>query len=242
MIKALALLPALFLASIPVPAAAQDTPPAAPQAQEMTTPATAAAQAEPIAPTAANPAAEPATELVAITTTMGTITLALEVERAPVTAANFLRYADEKRFDDTVFYRAMHLKWGEQPNGLIQGGAQNDPARLLPPIPHEPTNETGVKHTKGAISMAMLEPGSATGDWSILLGDMYGLDADPDNEDPARRAGYAAFGHVVSGMEVVEAIWNAPIDPEKGEGWMKGQMLAEPVKILSVRRVETAPG
>lgn len=237
MIKALALLPALLLASLSAPAAAQDAPPAVPQAQQVTTPAATAAQAEPKAATAANATAEPKTELVAIVTTMGTITLALEVERAPITAANFLRYADEKRFDGTVFYRAMHLKWGEQPNGLIQGGTQNDPARILPPIAHEPTNETGVKHKKGAISMAMLEPGSATGDWSILLGDMYGLDADPDNEDPARHAGYAAFGHVVDGMDVVEAIWNAPIDPEKGEGWMKGQMLAEPVKILSVGRV-----
>ena len=167
-----------------------------------------------------------------------TTVVALETGRAPVTARNFLRYADEKRLDGTVFYRAMRLDWGEQPNGLIQGGTQGDPKRILPPIAHEPTSETGVKHTKGAISMARYEPGTATGDFSILLSDMEGLDADPAATDPELRAGYAAFGHVVSGMEVVRAIWGAPTDPGKGEGWMKGQMLADPVKIVSVRRVK----
>ena len=63
-----------------------------------------------------------------------------------------------------------------------------------------------------------------------------GLDADPASEDESLRPGYAAFGHVVQGMEVVRAIFDAPVDPDKGEGWMKGQMLAEPVKIISVRR------
>lgn len=178
------------------------------------------------------------TELVAIETALGTITIALEVERAPVTAANFLRYAAGGKFDGAVFYRAMRLEWGEQPNGLIQGGSQGYPDRVLPPIAHEPTDETGITHKRGTISMAMLEPGSATGDWSILLSDMPGLDADPDNPDPARRPGYAAFGHVVDGMEVVEAIWNAPLDPDAGEGWMKGQMLADPVTMITVRKVQ----
>jgi len=63
------------------------------------------------------------------------------------------------------------------------------------------------------------------------------MDADPGNADPAMRDGYAAFGYVVSGMEVVEAIHAAPTDPAKGEGWMKGQMLADPVKIVRARRV-----
>ena len=84
--------------------------------------------------------------------------------------------------------------------------------------------------------MARLEPGTATGDFSILVSPQPGLDADPAAEDPELRAGYAAFGRVVEGMEVVRAIFAAPTDPDKGEGWMKGQMIAEPVKIISVRR------
>ncbi len=171
-----------------------------------------------------------------ITTEMGPIVVALETERAPVTAANFLRYADEKRFDGTVFYRSLRLDWDPQPNGLIQAGTQFDPKRILPPIAHEPTDATGVKHLVGTISMARYEPGSATGDFSITLSPQPGLDADPANDDADRRAGYAAFGQVVEGMDVVRAIFDAPLDPDKGEGWMKGQMLAQPVKIISVRR------
>lgn len=173
---------------------------------------------------------------VVLHTELGDIVIALETDRAPITAANFLRYVDEKRLDGTVFYRAMRLDWGEQPNGLIQGGAQNEPSRLLPPIAHEPTDQTGVKHGEGAISMARLEPGTATGDFSIMLAPQPGLDADPTSDDPELRAGYAAFGHVVEGMDVVRAIFNSPVDPDKGEGWMKGQMLAKPVKIVSAGR------
>ena len=175
---------------------------------------------------------------VVMTTELGQIGIALETERAPVTAANFLRYADEKRFDGIEFYRAMRLEWDEQPNGLIQAGTKMDPKRILPPIAHEPTSQTGVKHLAGTISMARYEPGSATGDFSIMLSAQPGLDADPAGEYAERRAGYAAFGHVVEGMDVVRAIFDAPVDPDKGEGVMKGQMLAQPVKILSVRRVE----
>ena len=181
-------------------------------------------------------AAAQATTNVVIATELGNIVVALETERAPITAANFLRYADEKRFDGIVFYRAMKLDWGEQPNGLVQAGAQFDPKRILPPIAHEPTNVTGVKHVEGAISMARNEPGTANGDWSIMLAPQPGLDADPASEDPELRAGYAAFGRVIEGMDVVRAIFEAPLDPDEGEGWLKGEMIAEPVTILSVRR------
>jgi peptidyl-prolyl cis-trans isomerase A (cyclophilin A) len=188
------------------------------------------------------PAPAPRTEQVVLETAKGNITLAIEVERAPITAANFLRYVDDKRFDGTVFYRAMRLDWGEQPNGLVQGGTQMDPKRVLPPIAHEPTNVTGVKHIAGAISMARYEPGSATGDFSIMVSAQPGLDAYPDSEDPAARDGFAAFGHVISGMEVVRAIFDEPTDPDAGEGWMKGQMLAEPVTIIHARRVAASAG
>jgi peptidyl-prolyl cis-trans isomerase A (cyclophilin A) len=198
--------------------------------------ATAAfAQEQPATPP---PADEPETVLVVLETTMGDITAAIETERAPITAANFLRYVDEGRFDGIVFYRAMPLDWGEQPNGLIQAGTQHDPERVLPPIAHEPTSQTGVKHVRGALSMARNAPGTATGDFSIMLQEQPGMDADPTSDDPELRAGYAAFGHVVAGMDVVEAIHAAPTDPDKGEGWMKGQMLADPVEIVEARRVE----
>ena len=179
---------------------------------------------------------EYATQLVLIETTMGDITASIETERAPVTAANFLRYVDEDRFDGTHFYRAMHLDWGEPPNGLLQGGTQMDPDRVLDPIAHEPTSQTGLSHTNGALSMARYDPGTATGDFSIMIKDQTGLDADPTSSDP-NQLGFAVFGYVVDGMDVVQAIHALPPDPEKGEGWMKGQLLAEPVEIVDVRRL-----
>ena len=181
---------------------------------------------------------EYATQLVLIETTMGDITVSIETERAPVTAANFLRYVDEDRFDGTHFYRAMHLDWGEPPNGLLQGGTQMDPDRVLDPIAHEPTSQTGLSHTDGALSMARYDPGTATGDFSIMIKDQTGLDADPTSPDPNLQLGFAVFGYVVDGMDVVQAIHALPPDPEKGEGWMKGQLLAEPVEIVDMRRVE----
>jgi len=178
-----------------------------------------------------------ATTPVVLETSMGDIIIALETERAPITAGNFLRYVDEGRFDGAVFYRAMKLDW-DQPNGLIQGGAQNHYDRILDPIAHEPTSETGVLHEAGSLSMAMGEPGSATGDFSILLRAQPSMDADPDNEDPYRQHGFAAFGKVTDGMDVVLAIHAAPIDPDLGEGWMKGEMLANPVLIVKARRAD----
>ncbi len=148
----------------------------------------------------------PRLEYVELQTSEGDILLALEVERAPVTAANFLRYVREGRFDGTVFYRAMVLDWEPRPNGLVQGGTQNDPDRVLPPIAHERTSDTGLAHIRGALSMARWEPGTATGDFTILLQDMPSLDADPGNLDSAMHDGYAVFGRVAGGMEVVERI------------------------------------
>lgn len=187
---------------------------------------------------APTPAATPRTVEVELQTTMGHILIALEVERAPVTANNFLRYVDEHRLDGTAFYRSMVLDWEPHPNGLIQGGTQFDPQRILPPIAHERTSDTGLTHGRGALSMARNEPGSANGDFSILLQAQPGMDADPDNADPAFHDGYAVFGQVIGGMEVVEAIHAAPRDPDMGEGWMKGEMLAQPVVI--VRALRTA--
>lgn len=173
-------------------------------------------------------------------TTLGTIAIELDGKHAPVTVANFLHYVDTRRFDGITFYRAMHLAWGDQPNGLVQGGLR-DPRKLFAPIAHEATSATGLSHKAGSLSMARNAPGTATADFSILLSDMTGLDADPKATDPDLALGYAVFGHVVAGMDVVRKIWDAPISPTEGEGVMRGQMLAEPVKVLTVRRVPVTP-
>ena len=177
---------------------------------------------------------------VAMVTTLGTIEIDLDGKHAPITAANFLHYVDSKRFDGITFYRAMHLAWGDQPNGLVQGGIR-DPRKLFPPIAHEPTSATGLSHKAGALSMARNAPGTATADFSILLADMTGLDADAKVADPDLALGYAVFGHVVSGMDVARKIWDAPMSSTAGEGVMRGQMLADPVKVLTVRRAPVTP-
>ena len=172
------------------------------------------------------PPAPTAPVRVTITTSAGPITVALDAAHAPVTTANFLRYIDAKRFDGITFYRAMTVAPGI---GLIQGG-QRDPRKLYPPIAHEPTSATGLSHGDGTISMARVAPGTATADFFITLGAMSGLDATAS--DP----GFAAFGTVTEGLDVVRAIMASPTSPTAGEGAMKGQMLVPTVRIVSVRR------
>ena len=177
---------------------------------------------------------------VALTTTLGTIVLELDGKHAPITTANFLRYVDQRRLDGTVFYRTMRLDFGGPgPQGLIQGGTQYDPKRILKPIAHEPTNLTGILHKAGTISMARWEPGTATCDFSILVSDMPALDANPGGSGDT--AGYAAFGHVVEGMDVVQKIHASPVSATKGEGAMRGQMIEAPVRILTARRAKMPP-
>lgn len=177
---------------------------------------------------------------VALTTEKGVITIELDAKHAPITAANFLRYVDQRRFDGIPFYRSMHMAWGTPPNGLIQAGVR-DPRRLLPPIAHEPTSQTGLTHKAGAVSMARAAVGTARSDFTIMLSDMSGLDADPKAATPDAQAGYAVFGQVVGGMDVVRAIFDSPRSPTLGEGVMKGQMLAPQIRILTARRVAAAP-
>ncbi len=192
-------------------------------------------------PSAPAQSPKPDTVHVVMTTELGTITLALDLRNAPVTTANFLRYVDQKRFDGTVFYRVMRLDWGTQPNGLIQGGTQGHPQRVLKPIKHEPTSATGILHKPGTVSMARHAPGTATGDFSILLSELSSLDANPAATDAEAVAGFAAFGHVAQGMDVVRKIYDVPLSPTAGVGVMKGQMIAKPVKIVSARRVPAPP-
>lgn len=205
----------------------------------LATAAQAAPQRKKPAPPPPKPLPIGDTVRIALTTDLGVITLELDHKRAPITTENFVAYVDQKRFDGTVFYRALRLPWGDAPNGLIQGGTQNDPTRILKPIAHEPTTQTGILHKAWTISMARYDPGTATGDFSIMLGDQPALDADP--KASGDNAGYAAFGHVTDGKDVVARIFNAPVDPAKGEGGMKGQMIAAPIRIVSARRLPDPP-
>jgi peptidyl-prolyl cis-trans isomerase A (cyclophilin A) len=189
--------------------------------------------AAPAAPPPASQAPAPATVKVVLNTALGDIVLALETARAPITAGNFLRYVDQKRLDGTAFYRAVSLSPDGQ-YGLIQGGLRGNPKRVLKPIAHEPTSVTGLSHVNGAISMARGDPGTATADFFIVIGDLVSWDAQPNGGDP----GYAVFGHVVEGMDVVHMILGQPISPTAGQADMKGQMLADPVKILTARRAD----
>ena len=192
-----------------------------------------AAQAQtPAAPPA--PAAQSLPQ-VKIQTAEGDIVVELATDKAPITARNFLRYVDRGLFNGATFYRASRPKgYTGTDYGSIQGGLQNDPKKVLPPIKHEPTTLTGLKHETGTISMGRHAPGTAQADWFITLGDMSYLDADP--KDP-KNPGFAAFGRVVSGLDVVQKIIALPVDPNRGEGAMKGEMLVKPVRIVRVSRV-----
>jgi peptidyl-prolyl cis-trans isomerase A (cyclophilin A) len=153
---------------------------------------------------------------IAIVTNQGTINVALDPVHAPVTTKNFLHYVDVKFYDGGTFFRAI-------PGFVIQGGNKS---RELPndrPIVLEAPIKTGVRNTDGAISMARTsDPNSATSEFFICDGDQARLDGGMD------QPGYAAFGHVTSGMDIVRKIAREPAE---------NQMLAAPVKILKIYRL-----
>jgi peptidyl-prolyl cis-trans isomerase A (cyclophilin A) len=175
----------------------------------------------------------PAEDLVkvALDTEAGRIVLALDRGRAPLSTANFLKYVDGGRYDGEPFYRAVKAEG----SGFIQGGIRSDSAKLFPPVAHEPTSKTGLKNVAGAVSLARLEPGSARADFFILTTDIPGFDAGGYGGD---EHGFAVFGRVVEGMDVVKKISDSPVSPTQGEGAMQGQMLDPPVKIVKASRVE----
>tara|TARA_R110002051_G_scaffold1626_2_gene9034 strand:+ start:290 stop:913 length:624 start_codon:yes stop_codon:yes gene_type:complete len=172
---------------------------------------------------------------VVMETSAGRIVIEVNDRQAPITGANFLRYVDEHRFDGTSFYRAMR----SAPDlGLVQGGTNNDPARVLPPIAHEPTTVTGLSHVDGAVLMARYDAGTATGDFFVSVGPTPSYDAGrPFSIDDY---GFAVFGRVVEGMDVVRGILIAPTSPTEGDGFMRGQMLDPRIEIVTARR-ETVP-
>ncbi len=172
---------------------------------------------------------------VALETAKGRIVVELDVVRAPVTARNFLRYVDNRRLDGQEFYRAMP---GGEGRGLIQGGVR-DGRLLFPPIAHEPTSQTGLSHVDGALSAPRLAPGTARAEFTIMIGDLTYLDAGP-NSGSGDGLGYAVFGRVVEGMDVVRAIFASPVSATEGEGHMRGQMLSPRIRIVTARRLPPA--
>ena len=164
---------------------------------------------------------------VVIDTEKGRIVVALDRGRAPLTTANFLAYVDKHWLDGQPFYRSMPLTKG----GLIQGGSR-DGAKQLPPIAIESTATTGLKNVAGAIVMANAGGLTTRSDFFILTADVASFDA------TATSPGFAPFGKVVEGMDVVQAIFAAPRSPTKGEGAMKGQMLEPVVKMVKAARVK----
>jgi peptidyl-prolyl cis-trans isomerase A (cyclophilin A) len=173
---------------------------------------------------AAQPASLPH---VLVETELGVIEIELDAARAPRTAANFLRYVDERFFDGTAFYRTVRPD--NQPDNLIkieviQGGADGTrPAH--DPIALERTSITGLKHLDGTVSMARNGPDTATSEFFICVGPQPDLDfggrRNPDGQ------GFAAFGRVVRGMDVVTRIHQQAADRQR---------LSPPVPIREVRR------
>jgi peptidyl-prolyl cis-trans isomerase A (cyclophilin A) len=198
---------------------------------EAPTPGTAAVANEATARPAST-APLPDVVRIRLDTEAGPILLALDAKRAPVTVANFVRYVDQHRFDGTYFYRAARTK-GAAGRGFVQGGIRHSARKSFPPIAHEPTTKTRLKHVDGTVSMARAAPVGAMGDFFIIVGGaMPAMDATGD------APGFAAFGRVEQGMDVVRRILAAPTVANAGRGSMRGQMIEKPVRIVAAERVE----
>jgi peptidyl-prolyl cis-trans isomerase A (cyclophilin A) len=179
--------------------------------------------------------ARPGKVRVMLRTALGAIEVAVDLARAPISAGDFLKYVDRGLFDGSAFYRTVRPDNDINPVKIdvIQGGLMDD-KRLLPPIPHEPTSKTGLHHRNGTISTARDEPGTGSaGAFFICIGDQPELDfggrRNPD------RQGFAAFGQVVQGMDVVRAIWKSKTAVP--DGGMGGQKLTPPIEIVSAKRI-----
>ena len=172
---------------------------------------------------------------VILATSHGDIRISLDTEQAPLTSANFLRYVDGEHYDGATFYRTVRY---ENDNGnpkieVIQGGLRGS-GSPFEPIGHEDTGQTGLRHTDGVISMARDEIGTASSEFFICVGDQPGLD-----KGAARHAdgqGFAAFGKVVEGMEVVRRIHASPSSAPGYSEYVSGQIIERPVRIDRVRR------
>ncbi len=163
--------------------------------------------------------------VVLIKTEFGDIKVELYKDQAPATVHNFLRYIKKNAFENSTFYRTVTMK--NQPDNdvkieVIQGGLYDD-NKMYDPIKHETTDKTGILHKDGVISMARLTPGTATSEYFICIGDQPELDfGGKRNPD---RQGFAAFGKVIKGMDVVKKIH---IQPEEG------QILKPRIKVFNI--------
>jgi peptidyl-prolyl cis-trans isomerase A (cyclophilin A) len=173
---------------------------------------------------------------VRMTTSEGVLDIDLFADRAPLSVFNFLRYVEGGHYDGAAFYRTVTRDndKGRPPIEVIQGGL-GDAQSPWPPIAHESTRASGITHQDGTISMARGESGTAASEFFICIGAQPGLDhgalRNPDGE------GFAAFGRVASGMDTVRRIHRRPADGAADSPYVEGQMLREPVRILSVRRL-----
>ncbi|HKW02555.1 MAG TPA: peptidylprolyl isomerase [Vicinamibacterales bacterium] len=184
----------------------------------------------------------PAEVTVAIETALGTITIAVDLAHAPITAGNFLKYVDAGIYDGGRFYRVTRPDNypGTPPNrpqmNIIQGGIDpSTSAQRLPPIPLERTSVTGLKHVAGTVSMARGTPDSATTEFFILLDDQPSLDFGGKRFDDEQ--GAAAFGRVLSGLDVVKKIQQQGPLQERNV-----QYLVTAVEITRMTRVKSRFG
>lgn len=180
-------------------------------------------------------AAAPGPVRVRMETGQGLILIELYPDKAPISVANFLAYADRRLLDGGSFYRTVSPKNDNNPAtiSVIQGGLNRDDGPL-PAIAHETTQATGIRHTDGVISMARDAPGTASSEFFICLGDNPALDfggaRNPDGQ------GFAAFGRVVQGMDVVRKIHDAPTVSDASDPYLMGQMIEKPVRIQKLSR------
>ena len=172
---------------------------------------------------------------VRMTTDLGVVDIEIDIEAAPISANNFLRLVDGGHMDGTSFYRVVSPENdnGSPPISVIQGGNGSGDSPFEP-IAHESTEDTGLLHLNGAVSMARGDVGTASTEIFICIGAQPALDfaaqRNPDGQ------GFAVFGYVVGGMDVVQAIHQQPSDAPTESAYLKGQMLEEPVTIISIRR------
>jgi peptidyl-prolyl cis-trans isomerase A (cyclophilin A) len=170
-----------------------------------------------------------------MSTTEGDIIIELDLENAPVSAGHFLLLVDDGHIDGATFYRTVSPENdnGAPPISVIQGGL-GDAAEAFETIEHETTADTGVQHLDGVISMARSEPGTASTEFFICVGDQPALDFGAGRN--ADGQGFAAFGRVVEGMDVVRAIHESPSDAPVEFEYFKGQIYEEPIVIEQVTR------
>jgi peptidyl-prolyl cis-trans isomerase A (cyclophilin A) len=174
--------------------------------------------------------ARPRPVVVTLVTSLGEIEVEVFERQAPLSARDFLRYVDEGRYAGARFYRVVRKDndHGTPPIEVIQGGV--DEAQALPPIAHETTQQTGLRHRDGTVSLARGAPGTGSASaFFICIGDQPALDFGGMRNTDGQ--GFAAFGRVVRGMDVVRRIHQLRADAPADSEYMKGQMLSEPVVI-----------